>query len=255
MGIDPTPCARSDDPDADTGAIQRRNRQNKKQTLQRLGGLEFARLDLKAARFIVQEVLFDVEPQRELVQGRHSGRLIAHDIPRMVRLVRWSGEGQMHRADTAPEEPHVLIEMGLPDRWTQLVNRFGRVPWPLDQCIPSQAQAKMPIVLLGILNEPFVQEPPIAQQGNDHAGWHDGAHLIQDALLGLEADHGAGARERAPGQRDGPATLDQRSADQDEGGQDGRVQRHIGPGARYPVDQGGLQQRRIPLRRIDGGVV
>ena len=58
MRIHPTPDIRTDHRHAGAGEVQRRQRQHQKQTFQGLGRLQFAGLDLEAARFIVQKGLF-----------------------------------------------------------------------------------------------------------------------------------------------------------------------------------------------------
>src|SRR6266545_859679 len=62
MRIDPASDIGLHYREADAGEVECRHGQHQKQPLQCLGRLQFARLDLKATGFIVQEGLFDVEP-------------------------------------------------------------------------------------------------------------------------------------------------------------------------------------------------
>src|SRR3954469_24666549 len=96
--------------------MQRGNREYQKQALQGFRGRQFIRLDLKAPRFIVQEVLFDVKPQPELVQGVQVGWFITDDVPGISGLIGWAGQREMHRADGAAKERDLVVEMGMPQR-------------------------------------------------------------------------------------------------------------------------------------------
>src|SRR5579859_1831112 len=145
-----------------------------------------------------------------------------------------------------------MEEAFLSNRRTQIPDSRNRLGRQMDQRVAHQSQAKVPLLLTQVVKQLFMHKAAISKQSNHQTRRHDGAHLLQNWLIVLKTNLGAFVAHSPPGQGDGTTSVNERGTDQDKGSQSRRVQGNRHTGVSRPIMECYLQDRAIPLLRMDG---
>ena len=114
VGIDARTQTQSNDGRAGANQIERGCRQDQPQTSQGIGITNFARLQLKTSRFIIQEVFFQVKTQAIFIKGVQIGWIVTENSPFFIAVAGLNmRQGQMNRAKLAIRNPHFVQKQSL----------------------------------------------------------------------------------------------------------------------------------------------
>lgn len=139
VGIHPATPPRLDDSHSDTRQVKGSNGHNQQKTLQGFGSGECICLELESTRFLIEEGFFNVETQAVLVQRLRIGWFITGHEPGIICLVNGTYHRQMERPNSCSEKCHLLEEMLVSSRGTQIPNRRGMPGIQMDQGVASQS--------------------------------------------------------------------------------------------------------------------
>ncbi len=145
--------ARLDDTRSDARQVKGSHRHNQEKTLQVFGCGEFAGLELEATRFLVKKGFFDVKTQAVLVQGPGMSGFVARDKPGIIGMVKGPGQSQVDWSNGSSEKRHLVEELDVADRRTQIPDSRDRLVRQMDQGVAHQPQANVPVLLVDVVQQ------------------------------------------------------------------------------------------------------
>src|SRR5262249_13091501 len=156
-----------------------------------------------AIGFIVQKVLFNIEPQTILLERLLIGRFITEHIPHLLTLPR-ARHSKMHRTIALFSDGHLLPETGLPPGHGEALDFAARTPTAIEPKAPLDPNPPMPAQSLEIRHQLGIRKATIGQQDHCAALRHQEGRSLQEVLVDLERHLRTAMMEHTPHQWDSP---------------------------------------------------